>query len=66
VRQVLVKAVQQSPPDDDGRTTFLQSLFDVTDEKRGEFALQKFREIKTEDVRSTTAAQIAKLQAKRK
>jgi len=66
VRQVLVAAVQQSPPDDDGRTPFLRSLFDVTDEKRGEFALQMFREIKTEAVRNKTAAQIAKLQAKRK
>lgn len=66
VRQVLVAAVQQSPPDGDGRTAFLRSLFDVTDEKRGEFALHKFQEIKTDVVRSKTAAQIAKLQGKRK
>jgi Apea-like HEPN len=66
VRQVLISTAQQTPPDDDGRTTFLQSLFDVTDEKRGEFAVQMFRQIKTEDVRSTTATQIAKLKAKRK
>jgi len=65
VRQVLVAAVQQSPPDEDGRATFLRSLFDVTDEKRGEFALQMFRQIKTEDVRSTTAAQIVKLQRRK-
>lgn len=66
VRQVLVAAVQQSPPDDVGRIAFLRSLFDVADEKRGEFTLQMFRQIKTEGVRSTTAAHIAKLQAKRK
>jgi hypothetical protein len=65
VRQVLVAAVQQSPPDEDGRATFLRSLFDVTDEKRGEFALQMFREIETEAVRNTTAAQIAKLQRRK-
>ena len=59
-------AVQQLPPDEDGRTASLQGLFDVADAKRGEFVVQKFREIKTDDVRRNTAAQIAKLQQKRK
>lgn len=58
VRRVLVATVQQSPPDDVGRPAFLRSLFDVTDEKRGDYALQTFRQIKTDNVRSTTAAQI--------
>jgi hypothetical protein len=66
VRQVLVAAVQQAPPDDDGRAAFLRNLFDVIDAKRGEYVLQVFQKIETEEVRKTTAAQITKLQAKRK
>jgi len=38
----------------------------VTDEKRGEFAVQTFRAIKTEEVRRGTAAEIAILQAAQK
>jgi hypothetical protein len=66
VRQVLLAVVQQSPRDDLARTAFLRSLFDVTDAKRGEFVLQKFEEIETEEVRNETAAEIARLQTKRK
>ena len=66
VREVIVAAARQSPPDDDGRRAFLQTLFDVTDSKRGEFALQMFRAIETEEVRRFTADRIGKLAAQRR
>jgi hypothetical protein len=65
VRQVLVAAVKQSPADEADRIAFLRTLADVDDVKRGDYAVQMFQQIKTEEVRNSTAAQIAKLQIKR-
>lgn len=66
VRQVLVAAVKQSPPDEADRIAFLRTLADVDDAKRGEYAVQMFRQIKTEEVRNATTERIANLKAKRK
>jgi hypothetical protein len=62
VRQVLVTAVQQLPPGEEDRLVALVRLYDRTDEDRGTFAFEKFRDIKTAEVRKTTAAKIARLQ----
>lgn len=59
-------AVQQSPPDEADRTSFLRTLADVDDAKRGEYAVQMFQQIKTEEVRNATTERIANLQAKRR
>jgi hypothetical protein len=64
VRQVLIVAVQQEPSDENGRKSFLRALFDVTDIKRGEYALQVFKEIETQEVRNSTAAEIERLSSK--
>lgn len=64
VRQVLLAAVKHSPPDETDRTAFLKKLADVDDVKLGDHAVQMFHQIKTETVRNSTAAQIAKIQAK--
>jgi hypothetical protein len=61
VRQVLVTAVQKLPPGEEDRRVALAGLYDPTDEDRGSFALEKFREIKTAKVRKTIAAKIAHL-----
>jgi len=58
VRQILIEAVQQSPKDDNDRKRFLRTVFDVTDLKRGDYALQVFKEIETPEVRNSTAARI--------
>jgi hypothetical protein len=61
VRQVLVTAVQQLPPGEEDRRVALVRLYDPTDEDRGNFAFEKFREIRTVEVRKATAAKIAEL-----
>jgi len=61
MRQVLIAALERIPADDPDRTEFLQSVFEVPDEKRGEFVLQKFREIQTQTVRKSTATEIVRL-----
>jgi hypothetical protein len=61
VRQVLVTAVQKLPPREEDRRVALAGLYDPTDEDRGNFAFDKFREIKTTEVRKTIAAKIARL-----
>jgi hypothetical protein len=61
VRQVLVTAVQKLPPGEEDRRVALAGLYDPTDEDRGNFAFEKFREIKTAEVRKTIAAKIANL-----
>jgi hypothetical protein len=61
VRQVLVAAVQKLPPGEEVRRVALAGLYDPTDEDRGNSAFEKFREIKTAEVRKTIAAKIAQL-----
>ncbi len=61
VRQVLVRAVQNLPSGEEDRRVALAGLFDPTDEDRGDFALEKFREIKTAEVRKAIAAKIGQL-----
>jgi hypothetical protein len=61
VRQILVTAVQTLPPGDDERRAALSAIYEPTDDDRGEFALQKFQEIKSADVRRSTAARIARI-----
>jgi hypothetical protein len=61
VRQVLVTAVQQLPPGEEDRRLALVKLYDPTDEDRGSVAFEKFREIKTPQVRRATADKIARL-----
>jgi hypothetical protein len=61
VRQVLVAAVQEVPAEDADRRTMLAALFDPTDEDRGEFALQKFQEIRTDMIRKHVAEKIGRL-----
>ncbi|MBZ5593785.1 MAG: hypothetical protein LAP39_16225 [Acidobacteriia bacterium] len=61
VRQVLVTAVQKLPPSEEDRRVALARLYDPTDEDRGNFALEKFRAIKTAEVRKAIAAKIAQL-----
>lgn len=61
VRRVLTAAVQALPPQEDDRRAFLAGLHDPTDEDRGNFVLDKFREIKTDAVRKTVAGKIAQL-----
>jgi hypothetical protein len=60
VRQVLVTAVQKLPPEEEDRRVALAGLYDPTDEDRGSFAFEKFREIKTPEVRKAIAAKIAR------
>jgi|CZKS01.1.fsa_nt_gi hypothetical protein len=61
VRQVLVTAVQKLPPGEEDRRVALAELYNPTDEDRGSFALEKFREIKTAEVRKAIAAKVANL-----
>jgi hypothetical protein len=61
VRQVLVTAVQKLPPGEEDRRVALAGLYNPTDEDRGNFAFEKFREIKTAEVRKAIAAKIAHL-----
>jgi hypothetical protein len=61
VRQVLLTAVQKLPHGEEDRRVALAGLYDPTDEDRGSFAVEKFREIKGSDVRKTIAAKIAQL-----
>ena len=63
VRQVLVAAVRNLPPAEGDRRHTLAKLYDPTDEDRKNFTLQKFAEIKTPEVRRSTAAKIAELAA---
>jgi hypothetical protein len=61
VRQVLVAAVQNLPPGEEDRRVTLAGLYDPTDDDRGNSAFEKFREIKTTEVRKAIAAKIARL-----
>ena len=61
VRQALVSAVQIVPATEEERRTTLASIYDPGDEDRGEFALQKFQEIKTDAVKKQIAGKISRL-----
>jgi hypothetical protein len=61
VRKVLVTAVQNLPPGEGDRRVALARLYDPTDEDRGSFAFEKFREIKTAEVRRVIASKVAQL-----
>jgi hypothetical protein len=61
VRQILFTAVQKLPPGEKDRRVALAGLYDLTDEDRGSFAWEKFREIKTAEVRKKVATKIAQL-----
>jgi hypothetical protein len=61
VRQILVAAVQKLPSGEDDRRIALAGLYDPTDEDRGTSAFEKFREIKTAEVRKVIAGKIARL-----
>jgi hypothetical protein len=61
VRQVLVAAVQNVPAEEAERRRMLAALYDPTDEDRGESALQKFKEIRTDIIRKTIAERIGRL-----
>lgn len=61
VRHILVAAVQKFPPGEEDRQVALAGLYDRTDEERGNSAFDKFREIKTAEVRRAIAAKIGKL-----
>jgi hypothetical protein len=61
VRQVLATAVQKLPSGEEDRRVALAGLYDPTDEDRGSFAFEKFREIKTTEVRKAIAAKISAL-----
>lgn len=54
-------AVQKLPPGEEDRRVMLAGLYDPTDEDRGSFAFEKFREIKTAAVRKAIAAKISQL-----
>jgi hypothetical protein len=61
LRQVLVAAVQNVPAEEAERCTMLAGVYDPADEERGEFALQKFQEIRTDPVRQSIAGKIGKI-----
>jgi hypothetical protein len=61
VRLVLATAVQKLPPAEQDRRAALARLYDPTDEDRGTFAVEKFREIKSAEVRKAVAAKIAQV-----
>jgi hypothetical protein len=60
VRQVLTAAVQNVPAEEAERRTMLAALYDPTDEDRGDFAFQKFQEIRTDPVQKAIAEKIAR------
>jgi hypothetical protein len=61
VRQLLRASVQRLPPEEKARRISLVQLYDPTDQDRGDFALRKFEEIKTSEVRKAIADKIGKL-----
>jgi hypothetical protein len=61
VRQVLTAAVQNVPAEEVERRKMLATLYDPTDEDRGEIALQKFQEIPKGPVPKLIAERIGRL-----
>lgn len=62
VRQVLTAAVRELPPAENARRAALAALYDLTDDDRGSFAFEKFREIRTAAVRNAIASRIASVE----
>ena len=58
VREVLAAAVQNLPPGKAERLNALAGLYDLTDTDRGDLALEKFKEIKSAEVRKAIADKI--------
>lgn len=58
VRQILVTAVQTLPSEPEGRRRTLATLYDPTDEDRGNFVFERFREIKDPAARRAIADKI--------
>lgn len=61
VREILAAAVQQLPPGEEKRRAALAQFYNPTDDDRGNFIVEKFREIKNAGVRKAVAAEIALL-----
>jgi hypothetical protein len=61
VRQILVAAVHNLPAGEEDRRAALAGLYDPTDEDRGSLAFEKFREIRTAEVRKAIATRITRL-----
>ena len=61
IRQVLVAAVQHVPAAEVERKKMLADLYDPSDNDRGDFAVQKFRDIKSAEVRKKAAVEIERL-----
>jgi hypothetical protein len=61
IRQILATAVQKLPSGEEDRRVALAELYDLTDEDRGNFAFEKFRDIRTTEVRKAIAAKISAL-----
>jgi hypothetical protein len=61
VRQVLTSAVQKLPADETSRRAALIQIYDASDDDRGSEALQKFKRIKTSEVREQITVEILKL-----
>lgn len=64
IRHILVSAVSQLPAGEGDRRKALSSLYDPTDEDRGELCFQKFTEIKSRTLRQRTGAKIAEVAGK--
>jgi hypothetical protein len=58
MRQILVAGVTKFPPDEEGRRKALSALYDLTDADRSDSVLERFREIKSSEVKKLTAAKI--------
>lgn len=61
IRKVLAAAVRNVPAEETERKRMLSELYDPTDDDRGEFALQKFQDIKSAEVRTAIAGRITAL-----
>lgn len=61
VRRILREAILQLPAEDHSRKSILDDLFAVTDEKRADDVFQKFRAIKSGDVRDTLITKLRTL-----
>jgi hypothetical protein len=60
VRRVLANGVQAIPPDEEARASFLSTLYDVADTKRGDEAFNRFCAIRTDEVRQDTGRKISR------
>ncbi len=60
VREILVAALLQ-PPSQENRRNSLARLYDVADADRGNFVVEKFKEIKAAEVRNAILAEITRL-----